>query len=160
MQLLTHIYIKICRKKKDRDSHKSYTIRKGRSRLVRIPLLSQRNSTGTRSFPAPKRVKSDFFKFFQSCGVLLWVPTCCLFDEKSRQTMLHRNRSCYCFYLMDFDYSCSTVRVLPRMQKLCQLVLVPFASLTANIVSPSSIKHGYFCVGNMRCNPLLIVWHT
>ena len=57
-------------------------------------------------------------------GVLLWVPTCCLFDEMSRQVMLHRNRSCYCFYLMDFDYSCSTVRVLQRMQKLCQLVLV------------------------------------
>jgi len=32
--------------------------------------------------------------------VLLWVPTCCLFDEMSRRAMLHRNRSCYCFYLM------------------------------------------------------------
>ena len=45
---------------------------------------------------------------------------------------------------MDFNYSCFTVRILQRMQKLCQLILVPFASLMADIVSPSSIKHGYF----------------
>jgi len=61
---LTHIYINLYRKKKDRDSHKSYTIRKRRSSLVIKPLLSQRKSTGTRSFWAPKRVKSDFFEIF------------------------------------------------------------------------------------------------
>ena len=67
MNLLNHIYINFHRKKKSWDSHNSYTIRKSRSSLVKKPNLGQRNPMGTRSFPAPKRVKSDFLKFFQKC---------------------------------------------------------------------------------------------
>ena len=61
---LTHIYINLCRKKKDWDSHKSYTIRKRRSSLVRNQNKTTRIYMVTRSFRAPKWAKSDFFEVF------------------------------------------------------------------------------------------------
>ena len=133
LNFLTHIYINLCREKKTSDSHKSYTIRKRRSSLVRKPLLVQRNPTGIRSFRAPKRVKSDFFKVFSDmpCDTSYHIQMSCWLQKWSQILKILKIENFMAGKLENFKFfrqkpydTCFYIKILCWIWIWCQVLKI------------------------------------